>query len=133
MSNNQRIKDGRRIMEYLNSVKRATTSRIAHGTKIQYRRIAAILRHDLEPSGDAWWGKDQYWHSTRGSLPGLGRELLVERLKAELERAIFGDRPPEWLRPFQEGIRTGMTLEEAWHFAQRRFISLHPELEKAMT
>lgn len=128
MSNNQRIRDRRRIMEYLESTKRATTSGISKATKIHWHRAVSILKQDLEPSGEVWRGKDQYWRSTHGALPRKSQEELVADLKSELERAIFDDAAPEWLMPFEKGIRMGMTLEEAWHFARRKFISLHPEL-----
>lgn len=131
MSNDRRTKDRKLIWEYLGRHAGETVDQIGRSLKIHCRRVASILVRDLEPKGDAWQ-RDGRWHLTRGSLPEPDKEELRLRLKAELERAIFGPKPPEWLGEFAAGIKAGMSMEEAWQWTRRR-LEIIDSLPKPIT
>jgi hypothetical protein len=92
----------------------------------------SILKNYLEPKGEVWRKgnlAEGLWYLTANYVPIVDRKEVIAKIKVELERGIFGDTPPSWAPEFAAGIRTGLSVEEAWHFAQGKIIEAHPELK----
>ncbi len=101
----------------------ASTQKIASNLRINYRHAAKLL-HQLEMVGECFT-KGKNWCSTAATLafdPGP----TVERLKAELERDLFGQeltpRARAFLTEFSAAAKLNLSVDEGFHFAQRKVL-----------
>jgi len=94
------------------------------------KHVGTVLTRQLEPIGEAFKAGKR-WIATDAVLSLKSPKLTLERLKNELERALFnGGGPPEQIKDFLEEYRGARDLklspEEAFHFAQQRLSKSQP-------
>lgn len=119
-------------MKYLDERKGgASVGMIGRAVGLHWHRVISLLKFDLEPTGEVWRKGDAdggWWHLTSKYLTSRDKDEITRDLKQELEREIFGAELPSWLGEFAAGIHAGLSIEDAWHFAQRKIAEAHPEL-----
>lgn len=112
----------RRILNFLFSQPDgAGIKKISYETGIRPGRVLKLLE-DLELAGEVFRCKGK-WRSTALAMK-LDPRPVVEKLRDELERDLFGPEPTPKIRSFLEefaaGAKLGLDIDECFHFAQRK-------------
>lgn len=109
------------------------TKEMACDLDLHPRKVNNILRR-LEPGGEVFQAGGRWFlTATLLRVSEQLRQRIRDELRGELERAIFGERMPEWfkewLRCFAAGSKVGMDVDEAYFFAKRELLKAHPMME----
>lgn len=106
----------------------ASTRKIASNLRIHPQHTAKLL-HQLELAGECFT-KGKNWCSTATAL-AFDPRSMTERLHEELERDLFGPEPTPkvwvFLAEFASGSKLGLSVDESFHFAQRRILESGPQ------
>lgn len=122
-----------RVLETLQGkgIDGASVNDLAFELNLLPNHIGNVLAKQLEPIGEAFRAGGK-WIATDAAISlKTSPKLTLERLKNELERALFNDGgPSERIKDFLEeyhGAR-GLKLppEQAFHFAQQRLLKSQP-------
>lgn len=123
---------GKRTLEALQGkgIDGTSVNDLAYELNLPPKHVGTVLTRQLEPIGEAFKASRR-WIATDAVLSLKSPKLTLDRLKNELERALFnGGGPSERIKDFLEeyhGAR-GLKLspERAFHFAQQRLLKSQP-------
>ena len=101
----------------------ASIKKIAADLRIHYQRTASVV-HALEKIGEVFKKGDVYC-STAWALASDPKPL-VEKLRGELERDLFGPEPTPrvraFLAAFASASKLDLSMDESFLFAQRKIL-----------
>lgn len=117
----------RRILNYLfPKPDGAGIKKISYETKIRSGRVLKLLE-ELELAGEVFRCKGK-WRSTAAAMR---HDPKPERLRDEFEHDLFGKeltpRLREFLTEFSGGVKLGLSIDESFHFAQRKLAESKPQ------
>ena len=128
--NNRLGRDGRRILDYLFSRqgKGASVQRAAANLRITYDDTKHVFAR-LVKSGEIF--KEGKVYKSTAWVMDFDPKPLVEKLHKELERDLFGPEPTPRIRAFlaefSAAAKLGLSVDESFHFAQRRILKSEPQ------
>ena len=123
LNSNRLGRGGRLVLDYLWSTQDegASIKKVAANLRIPYYDVQHLFSQLLK-CGEIFKKGDAYC-STAWAM-AFDPKPIAERLKAELERDLFGQeltpRVRAFLTEFSAAAKLGLSVDEGFHFAQRK-------------